>query len=272
MELTRRGFTRLAAGVAATPLLHAQRNIPIALELYSVREDCQKDFAASIQKVARMGYEGVEFAGYHGWKARDVAGLVRDNGLKVSSAHVGLNLLAPEKYQETIDYHQELGVKLLVVPYHKAPDAEAWKKFAGSLVELSAKLKAQGMQIGYHNHSHEMVAVDGQIPWEIIFDSTPKQVSHQADIGHMLRAGVDPVSYISKYAGRTATLHMKDYDPDEEDIILGEGKMDWQSVISACETVGGTEWYIIEQESYPYPPMECVERSLQALKKLLGRS
>ncbi len=270
MQLSRRDFTRLAGGLAAAgPLLKAASKIPVGLELYSIREDCAKDWPGSLKAVAEMGYEGVEFAGYHDWSANDLKKLLDDNGLQAPSAHVSLELFAPGQIAKTIEFHRELGINLLVVPSHRSQTVDGWREFAGELTRISEQLKPHGMRTGYHNHYLDFAPIDGQVPWDIVFENTPPEVTHEADVGHMLHGGVDPATYIRKYANRTLEIHAKDYDPNNEKILLGEGKIDWKSVIAACEAVP-LQWYIVEQEVYPYPPLECVKRSLANFRKLLA--
>ncbi len=246
------------------------RSIRVALGLYSVREECERDWPGTLKAVAEMGYEGVEFAGYHGWSAKALRQILADNGLGIASCHVGLNMLTDDELKKTVEFHQELGVKLLVIPYHEETSAEGWRNFAADLAEISDRLAAYGMQVGYHNHTHEMRPVDGSIPWEIVFDNTPFAVSHQPDTGHMVRGGRDPAAYIRRYRGRTRTVHLKEYDPENEHAILGEGKVNWEAVFHACREAGGTEWYIIEAENCPCPPLECVAVCLRNLEKLRG--
>ncbi len=245
-------------------------DIRVALGLYSVREECERDWPGTLKAIAEMGYEGVEFAGYHGWSAKSLRQILTDHGLGVASCHVGLNMLTDDELNKTVEFHQELGVALLVIPYHEETSAEGWRSFAAELAEISDRLGAYGMQVGYHNHTHEMQPVDGAIPWEIIFDNTPFAVSHQPDTGHMVRGGRDPAAYIRRYPGRTRTVHLKEYDPEDEHALLGEGKVNWREVLEACHEAGGTEWYIIEAENCPCPPLECVAACLRNLRRIAG--
>ena len=90
--------------------------IPIALQLYSVRNDSAKDFAGTVRKVAKMGYEGVEFAGYHGKSAKELRALVDDLGLKVAGTHIGLDTLLGDEFKKTVEFNEALGNRYLIVP------------------------------------------------------------------------------------------------------------------------------------------------------------
>jgi len=244
--------------------------IPIALQLYSVREDCAKDLPRTLEAVAKMGYEGVEFAGYYGWKAEDLRRLLDDLGLKVAGTHIGLNTLLGDEYERTVEFNKILGNKYLVVPGlppERRSSKEAWIETAKLMDEIAAKLKEEGMKLGYHNHAVEFQPIDGEIPWDIFF-TTAKEVFMQLDIGNAMHGGADPIPYLRKYPGRSLTIHLKEYSSTNPKALIGEGEVNWKEVFELCETVGGTEWYIVEQESYAYPPLECVERCLKNLKAM----
>jgi len=244
--------------------------IPIALQLYSVREDCAKDLPKTLEAVAKMGYEGVEFAGYYGWKAEDLKKLLDDLGLKVAGTHIGLNTLLGDEYERTVEFNKILGNKYLVVPGlppERRSSKEAWIETAKLMDEIAAKLKEEGMKLGYHNHAVEFQPIDGEIPWDIFF-TTAKEVFMQLDIGNAMHGGADPIPYLRKYPGRSLTIHLKEYSSTNPKALIGEGEVNWKEVFELCETVGGTEWYIVEQESYAYPPLECVERCLKNLKAM----
>src|SRR5690242_12094828 len=87
-------FTAVAAAAVSLPRFAAAeeaagKKIPIALELYSVRNELPKDFTGVIEAIGKMGYQGVEFAGYHGWDKKPDAlrKLLDDNGLKCCGTH-----------------------------------------------------------------------------------------------------------------------------------------------------------------------------------------
>ncbi len=245
--------------------------IPIALQLYSVREDCAKDLPGTLKAVAEMGYEGVEFAGFYDRTAEELKAMLDDLGLKVAGAHIGIDTLLPEQFEQTVEFHQALGNKFLIVPglpEQYRDSADAWRRTADLFNEIAEKLKPYGMRTGYHNHTIEFQPIDGEIPWDIFFSNTVPEVVMQVDTGNALHGGADPVPYLEKYPGRAATVHLKEYSATNDKAIIGEGDVRWDDVFRICETTGGTEWYIVEQETYAYPPLECVRRCLENLKKM----
>jgi len=245
--------------------------IPIALQLYSVREDCARDLSYTLQAVAQIGYEGVEFAGYYDRSAEELREMCDDLGLKIVGTHTGLNTLLDDELAKTVEFNQILGNPYLIVP--GLPEAyrssrQAWLDTAKRFNEIAEKIADQGMFTGYHNHTIEFVPIEGEVPWDTFGRHTRHDVVMQIDIGHVLRSGADPVLFLERYPNRAKLVHLKEYSATNDEALIGEGEVPWDTIFHACETVGGTEWYIVEQESYAYPPIECVERCLENLRKM----
>jgi sugar phosphate isomerase/epimerase len=250
--------------------------IKIALQLWSVREECARNLEGTLKAIADMGYEGVEFAGYYGRKANDLKRILDDLGLKVAGTHIPIDTLLGERLRETIEFNQILGNKYLIVP--GLPESmrnskSAWLNTAKLMNEISDKLKPESMLIGYHNHAIEFQPINGEVPWYIFFDATKPDVVMQLDTGNAMRGGVSPegiLEIIKRYPGRAKTIHLKEYSRKNEKALIGEGEIKWKELINLCESIGGTEWYIIEQETYAYPPLECAKRCIENLKAIIG--
>lgn len=247
--------------------------IPIALQLYSVREDCAKDLPGTLEAVAKMGYEGVEFAGFYDHTAQEIRKLLADHGLKVAGSHTGLQLLQGDELKRTIEFNHEVGNRYLIIP--GLPEAmrnskEACLKTAEVLDEIAAALKPHGMFTGFHNHKAEVEPFPSgdANAFVVLFDATKQDVVVQIDVGHTMRGGADPVALIERYPGRAKTVHVKEFDPNDETTLVGEGIVPWSEVFAACETKGGTEWYIVEHEQYSMSPLESVDRCLKNLKAM----
>lgn len=247
----------------------------IALQLYSVREDCRKNFKETLEKVAEMGYEGVEFAGFYGWSAEKLRDLLDDWGLKIAGAHIGIDSLLGENFEKTIKFHRTLGNKYLIVPglpENWRNSRDAWLRTAKTFNELAGKLKIYDMRIGYHNHTVEFQRFNSETGWDLFFKNTVSDVIMQLDTGNAMHGGLsnsDLLNILRRYPGRAITIHLKEYSSKERYALIGEGEVDWKNILRTCETIGGTEWYIVEQESYKYPPLKCVEICLKNLLKLL---
>ena len=244
-------------------------SIPIALQLYSIREACARDLEGSIEAVARMGYEGVEFAGYHGRSAEQLKSLCDAHGLQVVGTHIGLDTLLGDVLEETVAFNQTLDNRYLIVPglaAERRDSRAAWLASAALFDEIAERLAPHDMQTGYHNHHVEFQSMDGELPWDTFFGHTRPEVVMQLDTGNMYHGGAEPVAFLEKYPGRAQLVHLKEYSSSNDQALIGEGEVEWMRVFEVCERSGATEWYIVEQESYAYAPLECVERCLQNLR------
>jgi sugar phosphate isomerase/epimerase len=245
--------------------------IPLALQLYSVREDAARDLPGVLKAVAAMGYDGVEFAGYYGYDAPAIRAMLDDLGLKVAGAHVGIDTLLGDELEKSVAFHQILGNVNLVVPglpEERRSSRQAWLETAHTMSEIAARLAPHGMRTGYHNHHIEFVPMDGELPWDTFFGNTSPEVIMQFDTGNALHGGADAAPFLRRYPGRARTVHLKEYSASNDTALVGEGDVDWPLIFDLCETIGNTEWYIVEQESYAYPPLECVDRCLQKLRAM----
>ena len=245
--------------------------IPVSVQLYSVRDDAKKDLAGVLKAIAKMGYDGVEFAGFYGHDAKSVKAMLDEYGLRAAGAHVGLSSLMGDELQQTIEYHAIIGNRFLIVPGldHAFTTSRAgWLKAAKHLNDIAKHLAPHGMATGYHNHWIEFKELDGELPWDTLFGNTDPSVIMQFDTGNALLGGADAGPFLQRYPGRAHTVHLKEHSHTNDKALLGEGDVPWQYILGLCESIGATEWYVVEQESYAYAPMECIDRCLQNLRAL----
>jgi len=276
---TRRGFLgaglSVGGGAWAAP---RRKRIPIALELYSVREECKKDIKGTVRAVGKMGYEGVEyFATYFDFGpelCKELRQIMDELKIRCFSTHNSGKYLLPENLGKAIELNQILGSRQIIqASAGKIATAQGWREVADRLNAVTEKLKPLGMRVGFHNHGVEFVPVEGKIPFEILAENTTKDVILQLDVGAALSAGAHPVDWIKRHPGRTVSVHVKDYSKDPAKgfkVLLGEGDVPWKEVFQAAESVGGVEVYIIEQEGAALPPMETVDQCLKNWHKLRG--
>ena len=125
------------------------------------------------------------------------------------------------------------------------------------------------MFTGYHNHAVEFAPMDGELPWDTFFGNTRDDVVMQIDTGNAppRRCRERAVSLNATPAAPNWCIS-RSIPATNDKVLIGEGDVPWDEVFHACETLGGTEWYIVEQESYAYPPIECVERCIDNLRKM----
>jgi sugar phosphate isomerase/epimerase len=255
------------------------KNVPVGLELYSVRGEMAKDLTATVTAVAKMGYQVVEFfAPYYQWTedyAKQVRKLLDDVGIRCNSTHNGPPSFSAEGMQKAIDLNKILGAKFIVMASAgRVTGIDGWKRLAGTLTEASAKLKAVGLRAGYHNHQDEFRVLEGQRPIEVLAANTPKDFMLQFDVGTCVEVGADPVEWIRANPGRINSLHLKDWAPGAEAdnkgyrVLFGEGICPWSQIFAAAESVGGVEYYLIEQEGSRFPELETAQRCLDTWKKM----
>ena len=247
--------------------------IPIGVQLYSVRDDCKKDFMGTLSVVAKMGYQGVEFAGYYDCKAADLRKKLDELGLKCCGTHTGIDSVLPEQLQKTIEFNQTLGNKYLIIPWipeEKRNTREACLETAKLFTKLVESVKPHGMKVGFHTHDCDCKPLPNstESAWTVIGDNTPKEFVLQLDTANSMHGGADPVALLKKYPGRGGTVHLKEFSKSNDKALLGEGDVKWKDVFAACESTAGTEWYIIEHEVYGMAPLDCIAGCLKNLKAM----
>ena len=274
--LSRRSFLAFSAMLPWALSARTAISIPTGLELYSVREEFKKDPDGTVRAVAEMGYQGVEFyAPYFEWseaQAKQMRKLLDDLGIRCFSTHNDSSYFSKENLPKARGLNLILGSKYVVMASAKPkPGLDGWKTVADELNATADQLEASGLKAGYHNHRLEFTAVDGQRPMEILAKNTKPSVMLQLDVGTCLEAGSDPVAWIRANPGRVRSLHLKDWSPDPNiayKTLFGEGKADWKGIFQAAETVGGVEYYLIEQEGSRFTELDTVRHCLQSFRQI----
>lgn len=278
-QLSRRTFLALAGAVPlASRAAFAASKVPVGLELYSVRDFLAKDLTGTVRAVAALGYEVVEFySPYLQWTpqtAADVRKLLDELGITCPSTHNGHTVFTPEGLKKAIDLNQAIGSKAIVMASAgPAKTADDWKAVADRLNAAADTLRPLGMAAGFHNHAVEWKPVDGQRPMDILAARTATDVVLQFDVGTAVEAGADPIAWIKANPGRIKSLHCKDWAAGGKGyaVLFGEGDAPWKAIVEAAESVGGVEYYLIEQEAGPVDEqMTRAELCLANWKKLRG--
>ena len=269
-RLSRRRFVHTGSAAIASLGLGLARaadpkKIPIGLQLYSVRSEWQKDLAAVIQAVGKMGYKGGEFAGYYGRDAKTLRKLLDDNGLVCCGTHTPYESVQPKNLQATVEFNQTLGNPFLIVPSMGGASKADWLAHAKLFNEVAAKVKADGLFVGYHAHGHDFRKFDGETAWDIFFGNTKPEVVMQLDTSNCRDGGADPLAVLKKYPGRAMSIHLKEWG-GPKDAVIGGGEIPWKEVFQFCETQGGTRWYVVEHERAGGDPLGDARRCLEALR------
>lgn len=202
----------------------------IALQLFSINNiSKEKGLRETIRVAAELGYNSVEFAGYFGLTINEIKEELKKYNLSVAGAHIGITEFE-NNYEETVRGLKELGAYSACVPHAKFDTAEEWANFGKRLNTIGEKLRKDGILFGFHNHVIEFEELNGKKVIDIIFENCdPENVFFEFDTRHCAIAGVNPVSYAMKYAGRIPVLHARDTNM-EKDTATGSGVVDFKSV------------------------------------------
>ena len=271
---------------ASAAKVEAATSLPkISVQLYSVKDDLKADFKQTITRIAAMGFSGVEFAGDFGPYADDPQGLkdyLASLGLQASGAHVRFKHFDETHFAKSVAFYKTLGVDSVIVPWdERANDPDKINELVSDLNKLNEQLKAEGLRFGYHNHDEEFEAYQQHTFWDQIARNTADDFVMQMDVGWVAYAEKSPVLYINRYPNRTQTTHFKAKLPKSfvatealagKRAIIGEDMIDWPAVINSNITVGGTQWFVVEQEEYPdgLSPLESVALSKAGLDKIIS--
>ena len=273
------------------------KQFPIALQLYSVRDDAEKDFGGTLAKVKAMGYDGVEFAGLYGHSPAEVKALCEQNGLNPISAHVPYLDMMADPSGVLADY-AAIGCRYVAIPYlteEYRPGAAKFDEVIAGARKLGEIAKELGMTLLYHNHDFEFQKLGGVYALDILYREVPPTLLQtELDTCWVSVGGEDPAAYIRKYSGRSPVVHLKDYagqkggkmydligiEDDGDDSAaeapstfefrpVGKGVQDFPSILAAAEEAGA-EWVVVEQDapSMGLTPLECAKASVDYLKSL----
>jgi sugar phosphate isomerase/epimerase len=278
-DISRRTFLAMAgAAPFAIPALAAmQKAVPIGLELYSVRDELMKDLPGTVTAVAKIGYKVVEFySPYLEWtpeKAKDVRKLLNDLGIECRSTHNGRDTFAADGLKKAIELNQIIGSTSIVMSSAgKVTGVAGWEQVAGQLTSAAEQLRPLGLSTGYHNHQTEWRPVEGKRPMDVLAAGTPKDVVLQFDIGTCVEVGDDPIAWIKANPGRIRSMHCKDWGKGEGRgyaVAFGEGDSPWKEIFAAAESVGGIEYYLVEQEvAGPEGQIAMAQKCMDNWKKM----
>jgi sugar phosphate isomerase/epimerase len=272
--MTRRGFLAITAMIPLALRAAPSSAIPMGLELYSVRDELKKDPVATVRAVAAMGYQGVEFyAPYFTWtetQTKDMKKLLDELGIRCYSTHNDSTYLNKENIQRAAGMNSILGSKYVVMASSKPkPGLDGWKEIADSLNFAADQLQSSGLKAGYHNHLVEFTPLDGTRPIEVLARNTKSSVMLQLDVGTCVEAGSDPVAWIRGNPDRIRSLHCKDWSPEPGkgfSVLFGEGAVDWKGVFAAASSVGGAQFYLMEQEGSRFPELDTAQKCLEVYR------
>ncbi len=291
-SVSRRGFLRnTSLALAGSTLMPLDWNLELAkmkhlgLQLWSVRADMAKDPKGTIEALSKMGYREVEGFGFNDGKMfglpySDFKSLLKDNGIKMPSAHFNLTMKdydtqkkdITDRVKIAIDAAVKMKQKYVINPYMDATERNSIKELIPLYSATAKYCKQAGVRFGYHNHDFEYTikGPDGRllIEW-LLTELDPSLTTMQMDIYWVAFAGQKPLDWINRYPGRWELCHAKDMAKDgkHESIEVGDGSIDFASIFAQSKKAG-LKHYVVELEHYVTTPMKGVDRSLQAMKKI----
>lgn len=244
--------------------------LPIAVQLYTIRDATQSDFAAAMKRVAEIGYTGVELAGYGNLKtASEVRKVLDDTGLQAAGMHVVIEQMEQDMTQ-VLDDAETLGCRMLVCPYWPESRRTMWDWVAGELSIAAAAAHQRGITFAYHNHAFEFEPVGSERGMDILWNTASDLVKSELDAYWVKAGGDDPVSYIRRIAHRIVAVHLKDMTDTTPPKFanVGSGILDIPAIVQAS-IEAGAQWGIVEQDScYDQDPMDAIRVSFENLKQM----
>ena len=270
------------------------KTLPVAVQLYSVRDDAAVNLDATLAAVRDMGYDGVEFAGMYNYKPEEIKALCEKYSLTPISAHVPLDDMAADP-EGVIGAYAVIGVKYIAVPYlqeERRPGFAGWEGTIADIKRCAEVAKAKGIQMLYHNHDFEFVKLDGEYALDILYNTISADLlATEIDTCWVNVAGEVPADYIRKYTGRSPVVHLKDFykagekaegmyeligiKPEGETASeesfgfrpVGHGLQNIPAILEASIDAGA-EWVVVEQDrpALGLTPMESIKTSREYLK------
>jgi sugar phosphate isomerase/epimerase len=261
-----------------------------AVQLFTVREALTRDAAAALRSLREIGIveaelfglNGPESATLFGLAARDLKRTLDAAGVRVPISHIGGALTNSAAIGEIA---RTLGVGTVVVALPSefaGPRGMVAAQSRAQLDALAAKLnrvgreyRDQGLVFGYHNHHVEFMPVEGLVPYDYLMTNTdPNLVKIELDVGWLAAAGVDPIAYLRRHAGRVIACHLKDYDPtvasdvpQRKLVPPGAGNIDFAGVLAAMNETGVAHGFIeIDVSDDPLGDVRRGHAHLQMLK------
>jgi sugar phosphate isomerase/epimerase len=234
----------------------------VGVQLYTIRDECERDFAGAIAQVGELGYDGVELFNLHGHDAADVRALLDEAGLAAAGMHAGLEALETEPAR-LVEELAAIGTDRLVLSWIEPGDGAVERlRAAGSAV------REAGLSFGFHNHWLELEPqADGRTFLDALRDVPADELFLELDLGWIWQAGADPLEQLELTSGRCPLVHLKDYASRDgrDDVPIGDGVVGYERIVPAALRAGA-EWLIVEEDEVGDRPYDALARSLAAAR------
>jgi len=263
----------IALGAMLPPACRMARGAKIdkiGIQLYTVRDQMKADFEGTLARIAQIGYKEVEFAGYFDRTPADVRAILERNGLTAPSTHMMSD--NAEGWKKAVDLAKSVGHDYLVAPWipeQKRMTLDGWKRVAEEFNRVGQVAKDAGIQFAYHNHDFEFPKMEGQVPYDVLLQSTdPKLVQLEIDLYWITKGGQDPLAYFTRWPGRVPLVHVKDSlgGPEHKMVDVGQGKIEWRRIFAKREQAGIKHFFV--EHDQPPQPFDDIATSYTYLKNL----
>jgi len=263
----------IALGAMLPPACRTARGAKIdkiGIQLYTVRDQMKADFEGTLARIAQIGYKEVEFAGYFDRTPADVRAILERNGLTAPSTHMMSD--NAEGWKKAVDLAKSVGHDYLVAPWipeQKRMTLDGWKRVAEEFNRVGQVAKDAGIQFAYHNHDFEFPKMEGQVPYDVLLQSTdPKLVQLEIDLYWITKGGQDPLAYFARWPGRVPLVHVKDSlgGPEHKMVDVGQGKIEWRRIFAKREQAGIKHFFV--EHDQPPQPFDDIATSYTYLKNL----
>jgi sugar phosphate isomerase/epimerase len=245
---------------------------PIGLQLFTVRELFSRDPMGTLEQVAAIGYREVEYGG-GGYERMDHAALrttMERVGLVSPSIHIGYDALASD-FDRSVGIAKALGADTVILPWigEDRRTADAWKAAVADMNRWAERLKAAGLDFGYHNHDFEFtVKHAGRSMFDTLLAETdPALVKIELDLFWTVAGGEDPKAVIRRLPGRIYSYHVKDRTADGKMTSVGQGTIDFADIFTLNDTAG-VKHFFVENDQAPAPYLPDIQASFAALSRL----
>ena len=246
------GEERAGPAPSYTALLGAQ--------LYTVRALFEADPRATLEALAEIGIKDVETAGLFEHSAADIRAMMDDLGLVSRSGHIRLPSLR-ENFAATIEVAAALGQDRLYLGWipEEERSADRYRALADLLNEKGEEAKAADMMVGYHNHEFEFLETEGTTGYDILLSRTdPELVTMELDFYWVADAGENPLEILARAPGRFSSVHIKDRTADGEMTSVGDGTIDFKTLLPLAEEAGVERFYL--EHDNPKDPLVSLGR------------
>ncbi|MBN1808990.1 MAG: sugar phosphate isomerase/epimerase [Planctomycetes bacterium] len=243
----------------------------VAMQMYTLRNEAAEDYPGTLREVADMGYKAVQVSGTHSYSAAEIRNVMDDLGLGSAGTHVGFAMMRDD-FNAAVDLVKTLNTPYAIVPScpgEYREDSQGWMRFAREMNEVAARMKEEGLVLGYHNHSFEFKDYGGKTGYDILWEIASDDIQPEIDTYWVRHGDHDPVAMLKRFAGRIDVVHFKDMGEGEGKpmVPVGDGILDWPAILEACRT-GGAKWLDIEQDRCePLAPLDAARKSLDNCRK-----